>query len=220
MTDYYNVETRTRKLDRFRRAQALAAERLRIEEEERKLREEEELEISLPRSTAPRLTSAVPSAAPSAPAGPGSNSLPTPTAPMPPSMDENKATADVKPAKRAHDEEVIETRQEKVPRLEAPARPKDDKEHDQRDVRDSRRGSSPYRRPSSPHHSFRRSPPLRLRMQADYDDRDSRPFRKYDSYKGHDDYYASSERRVPYPVQIDLGRKGGQSSSRSGPSWQ
>jgi hypothetical protein len=220
MTDYYNVEARTRKLDRFRRAKALAAERLRIEEEERKLMEEEELEMGLQRSTAARLTSAVPSA----PAGSGSNSLPTPVTPMAPSMGENKDAPTANPAKRAHDEESTEVRQEKVPRLETPPRPKDTDskplEHEQRDARDardSRRGSSPHRRAPSPRQSSRRSrsPPARPRYHADYDDYESRSSRKPDRYRENDDYHHSSERRVSYPVRVDLGRKGGQYPSHS-----
>jgi hypothetical protein len=213
MTDYYNVEARNRKLDRFRRAKALAAERLRIEEEERKLMEEEELEMGLQRSTVSRLTSAVPGA----PAGSGSNNLPTPVTPMVPSMGEIKDTPNVNAAKRAYDDDSIEVRQEKVPRLEAPPRPTEtgrkSLEHEQRDARDardSRRGSSPHRRAPSPRQSSRRSPPSRPRYHADYDDYESRSSRKSDRYREYDDYHHSSERRVSYPVRVDLGRKGGQ----------
>lgn len=65
MTDYYNEEARTRRLERFRKAKVLAAQKLKIEEEERKLMEEEALEMGLQRSTVARLTtnSAVPTQA-------------------------------------------------------------------------------------------------------------------------------------------------------------
>lgn len=63
LTDYYNVEARTRRLERFRKAKALAAQRLKIEEEERRLMEEEALEMGLQRPAVTRLTSLMPTGA-------------------------------------------------------------------------------------------------------------------------------------------------------------
>ncbi|KAK3692303.1 YT521-B-like domain-containing protein [Podospora appendiculata] len=59
MTDYHDVEARNRKLERHRKAKALAAEKERIEAEQRKLIEEEELELGFRRAPV-----ATPSAAP------------------------------------------------------------------------------------------------------------------------------------------------------------
>ncbi|KAK4147590.1 YT521-B-like domain-containing protein [Dichotomopilus funicola] len=145
MTDYYNTEARTRKLDRFRRAKALAAEKLRIEEEERKLREEEELEMALPRS-APIIARAsstlshnnMNSHAVSSTQSSASNTLPTPITPSTGSAstavpvikeeaqsrnrDDNNSsnsnisdTASKNPAKRAHDDNEDDA----VPKKEA-----------------------------------------------------------------------------------------------------
>jgi hypothetical protein len=191
MTDYYNVEARTRKLDRFRRVKALAAEKLRIEEEERKLMEEEEVEMDLQRSTVARLTSAVSSAA----SGSETNSLPTPVIPVPPTskgmgMGEIKEETDTNPTKRARDEDNAQGPQEKVPRLEAPPR---------------RRSGSRPRDSSRYDDRHRRSPPPQPRSR-DYDDYDRR---KYDSHKGDDGRYRDLGRRPSYPVRVDLGRKGG-----------
>ncbi|KAK3984587.1 hypothetical protein QBC44DRAFT_336698 [Cladorrhinum sp. PSN332] len=57
ITEYYDAESRTKKLDRYRRAKVLVAERKRLEEEERKLLEEEEREKEQ-RPTSVRPTSA------------------------------------------------------------------------------------------------------------------------------------------------------------------
>lgn len=240
MTDYFNTETRTKKLDRFRRVKALAAEKLRIEEEERKLMEEEELEMGY-RSTVARITSALSGAA----AGSETNSvLTTPATPTPPTIPPTPTPAAIpaeaakppaaNPAKRGHDEEAPEPRP-KVPRLDAPppprsagadSKPRADGPRD-REMRDSydshardnrdTRDLSPHRRPyppSSPRYDdrYRRSPPPRPQPRRDYDDYDHRP--KYNSYRN-----SSPERyrdsgsgyRAPYPVHIDLGRKGGKS---------
>lgn len=212
LTDYYNVETRIRKLDRFRRVRALAAEKLRIEEEERKLMEEEELEMGgWPRSTASRLASATASN-PSTASESVIPSLLTPTTPL--AVGETKGIPPVQPTKRALEELDSEGFRSKVPRLaETPIRSQDtsirggesarQEEHSGRrdsqpDKLDShsqapRRGSSPRRRPLPP--SSRRSPlpwsrehsPHRQsrsgpRHHSDYDSFDDRP-RKYDSYR-------------------------------------
>lgn len=229
MTGYFDVETRTRKLDRFRRVKALAAEKLRIEEEERKLMEEEELELGLQRSTVARLTGTVTSAlagsetsgllTPATPMFAGA--LPTPVTPVLPGPKiDAPETAPTKPAKRAHDDDSSEPRQ-KVPRLEPPPPPPSrpagiDNKTQEDDQRDRKlRDASPPRRPyppSSPGRDdrYRRSPPPRPRSRQSHDDYDSRP--RYNRYK--DD---GSERRrdsggqpVSYPIHVDLGRKGGQ----------
>ena len=49
LTEFHNVESRRRKLDRYRRAKRLAAEKRRIEEEEQKLFEEEERDSNVQR---------------------------------------------------------------------------------------------------------------------------------------------------------------------------
>ncbi|KAK4042364.1 YT521-B-like domain-containing protein [Parachaetomium inaequale] len=201
MTDYYDVEARTRKLDRFRRVKALAAEKLRIEEEERRLLEEEELEMGLQRSTVARLTSAVSGAA----SGSETNSLPTPVTPVPltiKGMGEIKEETDTNPTKRARDEDNAQGRQEKVPRLEAPPRrPRSrSREDDRHDARDARRDSL-----SRHDDRHRRSPPPTRPRSRDYNDYERR---KYDGHKGDDGRYRDSGRRPSYPVRVDLGRKG------------
>ncbi|KAG7286204.1 hypothetical protein NEMBOFW57_008510 [Staphylotrichum longicolle] len=173
MTGYFDVETRTRKLDRFRRVKALAAEKLRIEEEERKLMEEEELELGLQRSTVSRLPGTATSAlagsetpsllTPATPMFAGAlptpatpmfaGALPTPVTPVLPGLKiDALGTAHTKPAKRAHDDDSSELSQ-KVPRLEPPPPPPsrpagiDNKtrEDGQRDRKP--RDTSPPRRP-------------------------------------------------------------------------
>lgn len=49
LTEFHNVESRKRKLDRYRRAKRLAVEKRRIEEEEQKLFEEEERDSNIRR---------------------------------------------------------------------------------------------------------------------------------------------------------------------------
>ena len=210
MTDYYNVEARTRKLDRFRRVKALAAERLRIEEEERKLMEEEEEEMGLQRSSA-RLAQTPITPAPI---------TPTPITPAPAAINsEVQAAQPAKTAKRAHDEEDNETRQ-KVPRLEVPSRPRagetdsrprgdDQRDREPRDVSPPRR---PYP-PSSPRHDdrHRRSPPPRPRPE--HDDYDNR--RNYDRHPRDGDdrrRYSGPTQRSSYPIPVNLGGPGGQSA--------
>ncbi|KAK4166389.1 hypothetical protein QBC43DRAFT_313580 [Cladorrhinum sp. PSN259] len=55
-TEYYDADSRTRKLDRYRRARKLAVDKKRIEEEERKLLEEEEREKEMQRLASGRPT--------------------------------------------------------------------------------------------------------------------------------------------------------------------
>lgn len=233
MTDYHNAEVRTRKLDRFRRVKALAAQRLKIEEEERRLMEEEELELGIHRPSVVRFTSTIPGT----PAGTETNSLPTPITPMPIATTTVRAKDEpsVNPAKRAHDEDGAEVRQEKVPRLEAP-RPKNidksSQENNGRDApSDARRDSQSdrfdsgprgprehpsFRRPRSPSPRFddrhHRGPPTRPRYRDD-NDYDDHP-RKFDRYKGDGGRFHNPERRMSYPVHVDLGRNGGLCSSR------
>ena len=202
MTDYFNVEARTRKLDRFRRAKALAAEKQRIEEEERKLREEEELDMDLQRSNMARLTGAASVLE--------SNSLPTPVTPLTKSLndDDIRTTPLTNATKRARDPETSpEARQDKVPRLGAApqSRPKDIEDRtrgdDRRHWHESDRGLSPRH-----NNRYRQSSPANppYRQENDSEDR-----RKYDRYKGGDGRYRELERPQSYPIHVDLGRKGG-----------
>ena len=208
MTDYYNVETRTRKLDRFRRVKALAAEKLRIEEEERKLMEEEEEEMGLQRSSV-RLAQTPITSAPI---------TPVPITPAAVAIkSEVQAAPPPKTAKRAHDEEDNEARQ-KLPRLDVPSRPRagetdsrprgdDQRDREPRDVSPPRR---PYA-PSSPRHDdrHRRSPAPRSRPE--HDDYDGR--RNYDRHPRDGDdrrRYSGPAQRVSYPIPVNLGGPGGQ----------
>ena len=215
MSDYYDVEARTRKLTRFRRLKALAAEKLKLEEEERKLRQEEELDMGPPRSTVALFASTASSAAPSATPDLETASLPTPVTPVPSSMGtrEIKESAPANGTKRAREEDASQDRQEKAPRLEEPMPPRvkerDDRpRHDDRHREDDRRDERDYRRDSwSRHddHSFRSSPPRRRhRDEDDYDGR-YRP----NGYKGDDRHHRDLESRSKYPIHVDLGSKGG-----------
>lgn len=146
ITDYYNVETRTRRLDRFRKAKTLAAQRLKIEEEERKLMEEEALEMGLQRPTVVRLASGVSTqAVPSQPSPTPSPSLacrrcdrafstrddlmghvlrdhspprpkPRPE-PQPATARDQREATQATPAKRPHAQDGDDGRKEKIPRL-------------------------------------------------------------------------------------------------------
>ncbi|KAL2135039.1 hypothetical protein VTI74DRAFT_9959 [Chaetomium olivicolor] len=224
MTDYYNVQLRTRKLERFRRVKALAAEKLRIEEEERRLMEEEELDMELQRSTMTRLTTVVSNSLSIL----ESSGLLTPATPMSKPVAEAKdAPAVNTPAKRALDEEAAADRKEKVPRLESPRSRSEDADNRSRenDRRDSQHDKADRRPPSpSTRHSYRQSPPTRPReysprrrvstqSRRDHDDHDDRP-RKYDRYQGDSGRYDSPRRKdsghnaVSYPIRVDLGRKG------------
>ncbi|EAQ85055.1 hypothetical protein CHGG_09069 [Chaetomium globosum CBS 148.51] len=214
MSDYYDVEARTRKLTRFRRLKALAAEKLKLEEEERKLRQEEELDMGPPRSTVALFASTASSAAPSATPDLETASLPTPVTPVPSSMGtrEIKESAPANGTKRAREEDASQDRQEKAPRLEEPMPPRvkerDDRpRHDDRHREDDRRDERDYRRDSwSRHddHSFRSSPPRRRhRDEDDYDGR-YRP----NGYKGDDRHHRDLESRSKYPIHVDLGSKG------------
>lgn len=214
MSDYYDVEARTRKLTRFRRLKALAAERQRLEEEERKLMQEEEIDLGLQRSTVARLASTAPSVAPSAASDMETNSLPTPITPVPNniiSAREIKEPTSANGTKRAREEDAPRDRQDKAPRLEEPLPPRvkdvddrsrqDDRyrENDRRDDlrRDSR--SRPDERAS------RSSPPRR--RHRDEDDYEGR--HRYDSHKDDDRRHRDPESRSKYPVRVDLGSNGG-----------
>ncbi|KAL2020398.1 hypothetical protein VTK56DRAFT_8441 [Thermocarpiscus australiensis] len=213
LTEYYNVETRARKLDRFRRVKALAAEKMRIEEEERRLMEEEELEMGLQRSAVARLARA----ASGAPGGSDNTNLPTPVTPS--MISETKDMTLVTPAKRSHDENDNEARKEKLPRLEegppsSKAADNTSREIDRRDAGsnprldsrsdkvDSRlpppsRGPSPYRRqhpPSPPRRDSFRSPPPRSREYSPH--RQPRPAPRFRSE--YDDYHDRARRYDRY----------------------
>ncbi|KAL2162084.1 hypothetical protein VTH06DRAFT_7869 [Thermothelomyces fergusii] len=205
MTDYYNVEARTRRLSRFRRAKALAAEKRRIEEEERKLREEEELEMRLQGPTVARLTSVIPSALSVS----DSNTIPTPVTPSMKSINggEGGETPRAVPVKRELELDSHEARQDKVPRLEGPppsARYRDLDDKPQKDMnreeRCSRRELSPPREDRHRQSPLSR-PPCR-------DGNRSEDSRREDRYKGEDNRYREPERRPSYPIHVDLGGKG------------
>ena len=138
---------------------------------------------------------------------------------------EVQAALPAKTAKRAHDEEDNEARQ-KVPRLEAPSRPRtgetdsrprgdDQRDREPRDVSPPRR---PYP-PLSPRHDdrHRRSPAPRSRPE--HDDYDNR--RNYDRYSRDGDdrrRYSGPAQRVSYPIPVNLGGPGGQHSRFSSAS--
>ncbi|KAK3901875.1 YT521-B-like domain-containing protein [Staphylotrichum tortipilum] len=219
MTDYYNVEMRTKKLDRFRRVKALAAEKLRIEEEERKLMEEEELEMELHRSTVTRFTGALSSAA----AGSETHSVlttpatPTPATPTPATLPPTPTPAAIpaeppkappaNPAKRAHGEEVPEPRP-KMPRLDASppprsagadSRPKPDGSKD-RDMRDNHaaRGARGARDLSSDRRPYPPSSPRyddRYRRSPPPRPRGRSDYDGYDHRPKYDSYRHSSPER-------------------------
>ncbi|KAH6640617.1 YT521-B-like domain-containing protein [Chaetomium tenue] len=214
MSDYYDIEARTRKLTRFRRLKALAAEKLKLEEEERKLMQEEELDVGLPRSAAALFASAASSAAPSATPDLETASLPTPVTPVPTSMGtrEIRESAPASGTKRAREEDPPQDRQEKAPRLEEPLPPRvkerdDRSRYDDRHREDDRRDERDHRRDSwsrQDDHSFRSSPPRR--RHRDEDDYDGRY--RSDGYRGDDGHHRDSESRSKYPIHVDLGSKG------------
>ncbi|KAL2266183.1 hypothetical protein VTJ83DRAFT_5535 [Remersonia thermophila] len=210
MTDYFNAETRARRLDRFRRAKELAEQKRKIEEEERRLREEEELEMNSYRSsTATRLPSTLSTSAISEAA-----TLPTPVTPLLQNAAmEFRDTSGVSPGtlKRHINEEGAGERLEKVPRINTPirarsvetrsgdgerqillTRPRHDAHTDRDEARDDRR--EPRRRSVSPAE--------RYRFRQAGDDR-----RGSFSYKG-GNRYVETDRRSLYPIPVDLGSKG------------
>jgi hypothetical protein len=216
MSDYYDVEARTRKLTRFRRLKALAAERLRLEEEERKLMQEEEIDMGLQRSTVARFASVASSVAPSAASDMETNSLPTPITPV--TKDsigarEIKEPTSANGTKRAREEEEApRDRQEKAPRLEEPLPPRV-KDMDDRSRHDDRYRENEHRRDdlrrdsrSRPDDRTSRSSPPR-RRHRDEDEYDGR--HRYDSYKDDDRRHRDLESRSKYPVRVDLGSNGG-----------
>ncbi|KAK3316214.1 YT521-B-like domain-containing protein [Apodospora peruviana] len=114
MTDYNDIQVRNRKLERYRKVKALAAEKERIEQEQQKLMEEEELELGMRRSIAAPAPSVTPVATPapnSANSIPFASSKPT---------TEQSETTQVIPAKRVYptDNETTESSPEKAPRIE------------------------------------------------------------------------------------------------------
>ncbi|KAK4241794.1 YT521-B-like domain-containing protein [Achaetomium macrosporum] len=212
MTHYHDVETRTRKLDRFRRAKVLAAEKRRIEEEERKLMEEEALEMGLPPSSVVQLTG-VAKNTPVAPDSDTNNSLPTPVA-----LYQDPPHA--RPDKRAREENSPpDVRQAKVPRSGAPPGSSSDIDSRTRHPsppgkamqppRSPGRGSPPSRlpRPPSPgRHEYRRP-----REPSPYRQARPGPRPGTDNHGSHEDYPQRHDRRGSYrtyPVPVDLGRKG------------
>ncbi|GAB1315859.1 YTH domain-containing protein 1 [Madurella fahalii] len=189
ITDYYNVEARTRRLDRFRKAKALAAQRLKIEEEERKLMEEEALEMGLQRPTVVRLVSGVSTqAAPLQPSPTPSPSLAcrrcdrtfstrddlmghvvkdhSPPRQKPRAGSGSSAVRDIgeatqaTPAKRSHNQDGDDSRKGKVPRLVETPRLGDG---DSRPREDDRRetGRLDLRRASESDKVGARPPPVR-----------------------------------------------------------
>ncbi|KAM7224088.1 hypothetical protein V8F06_000561 [Rhypophila decipiens] len=97
LTNYYDVEARDRKLARHRRVKALAAERERIEEEERKLLEEEALEMGIRAPISATLKNETPLQTPVSQPSSSSSSLPATTKTT---VEQNEPTP-VVPAKRA-----------------------------------------------------------------------------------------------------------------------
>ncbi|KAK3381502.1 YT521-B-like domain-containing protein [Podospora didyma] len=161
LTDYYDIESRTRKLDRHRKAKALAARKQEIEEEERKLMEEEEYEMGMRRSAIGQVSTAAAALSQTSPsiATPTSTITPaiaTPTATTPvgakPRDEETKKTV---PAKRYYDDTGDKAPREKAFRAE------DDRFGDGR--RDALRGDDD-----------------RFRKEY-YPSRDPRPEPRYDS---------------------------------------
>ncbi|KAK0708273.1 YT521-B-like domain-containing protein [Lasiosphaeris hirsuta] len=180
LTNYYNVESRNRKLERHRKGLALAAEKERIEAEQRKLIEEEEIEsMGFRRSTMGQVTGAVSSATPMG------NIVATSLAsnPKPHHQESRKPTLT---KREFDDEEDVPARVDKAARVEGlelqsrnietrSGRERDDHQESLSDHRFKRSGSrlasrsrdpSPRRYPhppSSPRRNYRRSPPPRPR---------------------------------------------------------
>ncbi|KAK3945494.1 YTH domain-containing protein 1 [Diplogelasinospora grovesii] len=145
LTNYHDVELRTKKLERHRKVKALAAEKQRIEEEEQKLREEEELEMGFRRIAIPALTPTPASAttpvstarpttaaAPSTPTIPAKGAVSGAATPITSAQQNEMATVKksaVVPAKRDYNattaseadddkDDTSERRMEKMPRRE------------------------------------------------------------------------------------------------------
>ncbi|KAK0629034.1 YT521-B-like domain-containing protein [Bombardia bombarda] len=182
MTDYYDVEPRSRKLERHRKSKALAAEKERIEAEQRKLMEEEELELGLRRPMAAQVASAASSAAP------------TPTIPpvttMSAATTEQNGMSGIVPAEaisskrnRSEDADKVQDRPEKLSRVQEPSRSDasgnglGEVDYRERDIEPASRHDL-HSRPGSRHDL--RSKPFELRLAP----RDR----------------SNSPRRYPYPV--------------------
>ncbi len=227
MTNYYDIESRTKKLDRYRKVRALDLEKQRIEEEQRKLLEEEEMELDLRRTT---------------------SAVNFKTAPLP-------AAEPKSGPKREYPENDREQggRAEKQPRLagsEFRPRSRDDgrykndngrnKEnypgprHDTRhyEIRYDVEHRGTHQRPPSPYRGFsprrypespprwerRRSPSPRPHSRGysphhrpHYDPRhrpdfDGRSEKRYDSYRGDS---SRRDSRFGVPTPVDFGGKGG-----------
>ncbi|KAK0640991.1 hypothetical protein B0T16DRAFT_205717 [Cercophora newfieldiana] len=192
MTNYYDVELRNKRLDRHRKVVALTAEKERIEAEQRKLIEEDEHD---------RMQGVVPTSVTPAP-----NSVPftaPPTTVAPEQIDNSRANKEQVSAKRPLDAYEQHGRPEKYQRSSRPVSRDEFKPHAHR--RTPSRGSSP---PRHGHSHFRR----------DYSPRS----RDYSPHRGppYDNGYASYRRETgsdDRPVEVDLGQKGGQFSSKHRP---
>ncbi|KAM7198874.1 YT521-B-like domain containing protein [Naviculisporaceae sp. PSN 640] len=188
LTNWHDVEARNRKLSRYRRAKALAAERERIEEEERKLREEEAIEMGFrPPISAPPKNSATETTA--------EQTEVTPTIPAKRFLSPDREST-----------ERAETRPEKMARREVSStQPTDttktDKKYeDERRGRDTRRDDQeeprllPPMRDGSPRRSYRAPSPRREYSpkrsaypeapRGPREDPSNKSRNEYDSYKG------------------------------------
>jgi len=187
ITNYYDKESRTRKLERYRKVQALAAQKARIEAEERKLLEEEQLEMGFRQP-------AVVVPAPNVTASAATPSTPVTTTAFSPAVlkpaVEASETVNLIPAKRVYgqtederQENRVQARQGKIPRISERVERSDDGNaagelRGENEPQDPRHRGSPPRRysqsypqpPSSPqHYEYRRgSPPPRGRDSRDY----------------------------------------------------
>jgi len=184
LTGYYDIDMRRRKLERFRKIKTLAAEKMRIEEEERRLLQEEELEMTAHRPTVTRIVSTVhgvpglstenPVAGFPTPITPGVPAEPKETLAMPPPS--------FTPAKRALEDRREETRKDKVARVANDTTPSEsttivhenkdnevsDRRRDSHSMKVEPRDSSPHRRPRSvtPHRDYYRSGSSRARESS------------------------------------------------------
>ncbi|KAK3350051.1 YT521-B-like domain-containing protein [Lasiosphaeria hispida] len=174
LTNYHEVKSRSRKLERHRKGLALAAEKERIEAEQRKLMEEEELEsMGFRRSTLGQVAGAVSS---TTPAG---NIVATPLAsnPKPDQQERAKPTL----AKREYDGDGdVPARVEKATRVEGlepqsknvetkPKRERDEHQEplsDRRYKRSEPRLASRSRDPSPRRHAYPSSPSRRNHRQS------------------------------------------------------
>ncbi|KAK3384406.1 YT521-B-like domain-containing protein [Lasiosphaeria ovina] len=213
LTDYYDVESRTRKLERHRKVKALAAEKLRIEKEEQELMQEEMLEMGIRRPTAGHRINTMPGAV----QGHNSPNIPTPVtaepvvtepvatertgahfqeqAPAKPANTLNQKSQII-PAKRYYDEPGVNAHKEKQARMEeAPTRPKEVNDgfgggdQRERDLRQDPRHEFRHENRNEPRKEYRNEPRNELR----YEPRSAKFDRRPSPFRGH------SPRRYNHP---------------------